>query len=233
MADIEQMIREMSNENTAKTFAFNASEAQKARDFQGWMSNHAHEREVTDLKRAGLNPVLSANGGAQSYSAASASGQSDNSAAGLIASIYQTKLNNENAMKIAKENNRIQKEINDAQIENAQYLNSQSIAQAKRDNANAYKIAKTNAIATKYASDRSASASKYASDNAYNASVYGSNTSRKNAKLAYSSTDYGAIDSLGLSKKSNKIAKGAYVATKAFGNVVGKIVSAFSKKGKK
>ena len=42
---------------------FNAEEAQKNRDWQTMMSNTAHQREVQDLKAAGLNPVLSAMGG--------------------------------------------------------------------------------------------------------------------------------------------------------------------------
>lgn len=69
--------------------AVNQWESQVNRDFQLRMSNTAHQREVDDLKAAGLNPILSANQGAATPGGATGSGVSSqfgNIAEGLGAS---------------------------------------------------------------------------------------------------------------------------------------------------
>ena len=59
-----------------KAMAFSSEQAALDRDWQKMMSDTAHQREVVDLQRAGLNPVLSASGGngASIGSGASAAG---------------------------------------------------------------------------------------------------------------------------------------------------------------
>lgn len=67
--------------------AFNAAEAQKNRDWQERMANTAHQREVADLKAAGLNPILSVTGGSGAPVGSGATAYADSSGVSALSSV--------------------------------------------------------------------------------------------------------------------------------------------------
>lgn len=76
----EENLRQVQEANAAQmqqvqaTNDFNAAEAQKARDWETYMSNTQVQRAMADYQAAGLNPILAATNGASYNAPASASG---------------------------------------------------------------------------------------------------------------------------------------------------------------
>lgn len=77
-------LRDWQSQQAQITRDYNAAEAAKNRSWQKEMSDTAHQREIKDLQKAGLNPVLSVLGGngASITSGATASAQTPSGAMG-------------------------------------------------------------------------------------------------------------------------------------------------------
>lgn len=157
--------RDWQEKSNAKAMEFNASQAALNRDWQAFMSNTAHQREVADLKSAGLNPVLSAmNGnGAAVTSGATASGvvssgasaSADNSANAAIVGILSAVINAQQQLEAANINARTQEAVADKYTAMSE-ITSQIAA-----------------AASMYGSQQMAGASMYGAQKAYEASKYG------------------------------------------------------------
>lgn len=122
--------------------AFNVKLARENRRWQEKMSSTAHQREVEDLKKAGLNPILTVPGAGASTPPGNVA-QIENPAKGLSRAVLEGRLmmaqeqsNSANAAKALADKNVSEKQL---QVQDAQILKEKS--QANLNSANAAKAA--------------------------------------------------------------------------------------------
>lgn len=182
------------------TREYNAQQAQLNRDFQAEMSSTAHQREVEDLRKAGLSPILAANGGAATPGGAAASaqnastsdnltsvfGQMANTALNAVSALSQTQLNNSTnivsnvnsgnvSMYAAKLASETSLSINEAQMIMQKYLGDLNswTSQKVADISGRYHLsaAEISAAANNYGAEIAYEASRIASKLGYDANM--------------------------------------------------------------
>lgn len=170
--DEAMLNRAFQQESADKAMAFSSAENEANRAWQKMMSDTAHQREMADLKAAGLNPVLAANNGASAGAGSAAmSAQAAGFGASSSSSPAGAKGDTDESGTMAIAN--LLGKMLDNQTEITKMITS---AETARETAEMYTgatkyAAELGQIASEIASERSSEASRYAAGLSYSAQM--------------------------------------------------------------
>lgn len=190
--------RQWQRESNNIAMQFSAAEAAKNRNWQQYMSDTAHQREVRDLKAAGLNPVLSAMGGngaavtsgatASGYTSSGGQASADTSANTALVSLLGSMLQAQSS------------------IANSATSAISNLAVADKYNAASRYAADLGLYGVKYSSDQSSSATRYSADVHAAAQRYTSDNSVLSSEIMSTAQKWASKYAADSSRAASKLA---------------------------
>jgi len=135
-----------------------AASADKSMEFQRWMAEHAHQMEVSDLRAAGLNPILSATGGSGARASGGATYDPENvgesvassaRAGGRIGAEIELLHSQAAANRMTAQNQQAQSDLTAAQVPEARRIGEIYLNPEMGPKAAAAKVANQSSLANK------------------------------------------------------------------------------------